>query len=106
MQNEPEIKCVTNVLKGYTQREEKVYLGLDYWDARRMQHLILNKYVNFIPVSFELNYLEWMTKRKNYTSQMNFLYLDINQNYNFGDRSVLLLKDKCGSKQFYLVESK
>jgi len=106
MQKEFEIDCVKVSLEDFMRSTREVYVGLDYWDARRMQHLIPSKNIYFIPVSVELDYLDWMAKKKNYSTRINYAYLDIIQNYNFGNRSAILLKNKCGNKQFYRIEGK
>jgi hypothetical protein len=106
LQQEFEIKCVKSTMESYSKKTGSIYLGLDYWDARRMQHLVINKNFHFIPISAELNYLDWMAKKENYEARINYVYLDIHRSYNFGSKSVKLLKDKCGDKHFYQVESK
>jgi hypothetical protein len=106
LQEEGEIKCVTAFLTEYTQDERDIFLGLDYWDARRFQHLISNKNVTFIPVTPDLEYLSWMAKKENSAAKINYAYLDPNLNYNFTTKSVLVLKNKCGQKQFYRVEGR
>ena len=106
LQEQAEIKCVKAALKEYTQDEKEIFLGLDYWDARRFQHLISNKNVTFIPVTPDLEYLSWMAKKENSSAKVNYAYLNSNLNYNFTTKSVLVLKRKCGQKLFYQMEGR
>jgi hypothetical protein len=99
----PELLCVSKVLVKAREVDGGIYLGLDYWDARRFKFLLSDQAVEFIQITDTLEYYKWMTEREDLTNRINLVYWDISRTLNQNSSIELIPIETCGSKTFYRV---
>ena len=99
----PELICVSKVLVKARETDGRIYLGLDYWDARRFKFLLQYQAIEFIQITDTLDYYRWMTEREDLTNRINLVYWDNSRTLNQGDSIKLIPMEMCGTKTFYRV---
>jgi hypothetical protein len=102
----PEMVCVSKVLSQVEEADGYIFLGLDYWDARRFKFVLQRQDVQFIQITDSLDYYKWMTERENFANRINLVYWDDSRKLNHGDSIELKPLEMCGPKTFYRVSRK